>query len=87
MRWTTFKEWKGINFSPNPNVIIQKNSLFSRNPNVYVLKDFGKKEYFCILWMLSVAFELDANIATFLYYGKTRLIFLKGQTCMIADTG
>ena len=24
-------------------------------------------------WMLSDAFELDANIANFVYYGKTRL--------------
>ena len=38
-----------------------------------MLGDFFKKESFCILLMLSDAFELDANIANFVYCGKTRL--------------
>ena len=31
-------------------------------------------ESLCIILMLSDAFELDANIANFVYYGKTRMM-------------
>ena len=35
---------------------------------------FGEKnEFLIIVWISSDAFELDANIANFVYYGKTRV--------------
>ena len=37
------------------------------------IRILGKNEFFFILWILSDAFELDANVANFVYYGKTRL--------------
>ena len=36
------------------------------------IRNLGKNEIFFILWILSDAFELDANIVNFVYYGKTR---------------
>ena len=38
--------------------------------NLYI-SIWGKEEFIFILWILSNAFELDANIANFVYYGKT----------------
>ena len=46
---------------------------------VYVNIRFGENnEFLIIVWISSDAFELDANIANFVYYGKTRL-WLIGQ--------
>ena len=35
---------------------------------------WGKNELLVIVWISSDAFELDANVANFVYYGKTRLM-------------
>ena len=37
-------------------------------------QDLGVKEFLFILSILFVAFELDANIANFVYYGTTRIL-------------
>ena len=46
------------------------------NSFVYPLGYWGKMNFICNPRILSVALELDANIATFVYYGKTRLVNL-----------
>ena len=37
------------------------------------IRILGKNEFFFIPWILSDVFELDANVANFVYYGKTRM--------------
>ena len=35
-----------------------------------------KNDFHFIIWILSDAFELDANVVNFVYYGKTRMLLL-----------
>ena len=39
---------------------------------LYIIHEyFWKNDFLLILWILSDAFELDANVVNFVYYGKT----------------
>ena len=53
--------------------IYTKELIFPQKSNVYIFRILGKNEFFFILWKLSDAFELDANVINFVYYGKTRI--------------
>ena len=51
-----------------------KSILFSLKSLLYIfIKILGKNDFPFILWISSHAFELDANIVNFVYYGKTQL--------------
>ena len=65
MIWTMFKEWKGSHIFANPNVWYTKEFVFQPKSLIYI--------FIRILWILYDAFELDANVANFVYYGKTRI--------------
>ena len=76
MHQTIFKEWKRIHFSPKILVkmyirLLKENKLF----RCYTLGFVEKNDFLFVLWILSDAFELDANVVNFVYYGKTWLKF------------
>ena len=68
MYWTTFKELKGILFCTKILRYVFKRFHFCPKSLMYIFI-----RIFSILWILFDVIELDANVANFVYYGKTRI--------------
>ena len=74
MHRTIFKGWKRFHFFPEFLIKMYMKLLGKDESFVYNTFAISVKNYFLfIIWILSNAFELGANVVNFVYYGKTRL--------------
>ena len=63
-------------FVPQILMYTYKKNSFSPESLMYIFEK--KSKFLSILWILTNAFEIDANVANFVYYGKTLL-----RTCRV----